>query len=175
MKTMKTMKTMNKSMMLLMTTFLVAACNPTTPTSLTAVSAVANQPSVQQASVNQSLYNTVAMKKENLIGKWRVMDSAIMGDGGKPLMLEFTEDKVLILNACNMIQANYQIENHQLKIGSAMSTRKACEEALMKADNQAIALLKGQVSLQRFVDALPDAVEMKIDANGQTYRLHKMK
>lgn len=165
---------MKKSMILLMTTFLVA-CNPTTPTSLTAVSAVANQPSVQQASVNQSLYNTVAMKKENLIGKWRVIDSAIVGEGGKPLMLEFTEDKVLVLNACNQIQASYSIENQQLKIGSAMSTRMACEEALMKADNQAIALLKGRVSLQRFVDALPDAVEMKIDANGQTYRLHQVK
>ncbi|MDO4250304.1 MAG: META domain-containing protein [Moraxella sp.] len=103
----------------------------------------------------------------------------IKGDNGEALTIQFTQKdkRVTVLNGCNLMSGAYQIEQGELKIGALMSTRKMCEPALMQVDSLVGKLLQTQnnFKLERFVDALPDAVEWVIEVDGEQYRFVKIK
>lgn len=122
-------------------------------------------PSISKSDLG--LYQAMPITKEHLQGNWQLENS--------PLVLTFEEGGVFVLNGCNNISANYQITDYRLAIGSPISTRMLCEGHLMDIDNLATQLLGGEIVLEKFVDALPESAYMKIKANGQEYRLNKIK
>lgn len=113
------------------------------------------------------LYQSMPITEQSLNGKWQLENSS--------LTLAFNNGNVSVLNGCNNIMANYEIVNHQLKVGSPISTRMACEKPLMEIDNLATNLLKGDIKLEKFVESLPDNAYLKISANGKVYKLSKLK
>lgn len=146
-----------------------------------------NNMSQSSTSTQINLFQPIVMTENHLEGAWRLAYSVkngerqtpIKGNNGETLTIQFTQKdkRVTVLNGCNMLSGAYQIEQGQLKIGVLMSTRKMCEPALMQVDSLAGKLLQTQnkFKLERFVDALPDAVEWVIEVDGEQYRFVKVK
>ncbi|UTO04872.1 META domain-containing protein [Moraxella sp. FZLJ2107] len=93
----------------------------------------------------------IAITKAQLVGAWQMVAWAsngtqhapITGDDGNALTIEFTHnDRVAVLNGCNLMSGAYRIEQGQLKFGALMSTRKMCEPDLMAVDSLANKLLQ---------------------------------
>lgn len=146
-----------------------------------------NNISQSSTSTQINLFQPIAITENHLEGAWRLAYSVkngerhapIKGDNGEALTIQFTQKdkRVTVLNGCNLMSGAYQIEQEQLKIGALMSTRKMCEPALMQVDSLAGKLLQTQnkFKLERFVDALPDAMEWVIEVDGEQYRFVKIK
>lgn len=155
------------SLLILSGMLVLTACADKSPN----VSSVSNTPNMSKL----DLFQGFPMSEQYLKGTWQLKDSELKGSDNNPLMLNFDNGQVSVLNGCNHIRANYVIENHQLTVGSPMSTRMACEPKLMQIDNLATKLLAGKVSLEKFVDGLPEHSYVKITADGKEYKFTRIK
>ncbi|WP_066800540.1 META domain-containing protein [Moraxella oblonga] len=120
-----------------------------------------------------NLYQPITITHENLTGSWQLMDNDIKGNKNKPLILKFENNQVSVINGCNNLRANYQIQNSILQIGSPISTRMMCENPLMDIDNLATQLLKGNIVLEKQKGT--QDVYMKISSNDNDFILNKIK
>lgn len=127
------------------------------------------------SNVELGLYQPFPIIEQSLVGIWQLRDKTLIGKNNQPLTLEFNNTKVSVVNGCNNIMANYQIDDYRLTVSSPISTRMACEKNLMALDNLAVKLLKGEIILEKFVGSLPEHAYIKITANGKDYKFSKVK
>jgi heat shock protein HslJ len=66
----------------------------------------------------------------------------------QPVQLDFSADRLNVVNSCNAMGASYTIRKGQLQIGSMMSTMTACHDPALAALDDAIAQrLQGSLSV----------------------------
>lgn len=77
----------------------------------------------------------------------RRIDALFVGTD-KPLQLDFSADRLNIVNSCNNMGASYSVKKGRLQIGQMMSTMMACPDAARAALDDAIAQrLHGSLSV----------------------------
>lgn len=86
----------------------------------------------------------------------------------KPVQLDFSADRLNVVNSCNSMGAGYTIKKGQLQIGSMMSTMMACREpALAALDNAISQRLQGTSSVSMLAVGNTPHLQL-ITANGDT-------
>lgn len=147
----------------------LTACQTNTQTN------TAPQPSsISMTQPAQPTTQSTPMTHEHLTGSWQLMDNQVKGNKYKPLILNFANNQVSVINGCNNLRANYHIHNGTIQIGSPISTRMMCEKPLMEIDNLATALFKGNIVLENDAHS-PSNPYLKITANDNDFILEKIK
>lgn len=146
---------------------LLTACAPSTPTP-------ASQAVDSQTSVSPAESTGLTVDASQLGANHWLLTSAT--DAGNqpidvlfpnedvPLQLDFAEGRIHISGGCNQHNGSYRLEQQTLVIGPLAATERACEPALMAAD-QAIA---DQFSKPLQVKAIDSGQLLLVSADGAT-------
>ncbi|WP_245841429.1 DUF4377 domain-containing protein [Paraburkholderia ribeironis] len=79
--------------------------------------------------------------------KGRRIDALFVGTN-RPVQLDFSADRLTVVNSCNNMGADYSIKKGRLRIGPMVSTLMACHDAALAALDDAIAQrLKGSLNV----------------------------
>jgi len=60
------------------------------------------------------------------------IDALFVG-ADKPVQLDFTADRLIVVNSCNNMSASFSVKKGQLQLGPMMSTSMACPDAARAA------------------------------------------
>ncbi|MDO5506436.1 MAG: META and DUF4377 domain-containing protein [Pseudoxanthomonas suwonensis] len=74
---------------------------------------------------------------------------------GRMLALRFEDRRIAVLNGCNQIGGDVDVGEDALIVGAMMSTKMACEPALMEVDRIVGELLQGQMAMSLGQGASP--------------------
>ena len=85
--------------------------------------------------------------KDAFDSKGKRIDALFVGTD-KPVQLDFTADRLNVVNSCNNMGASFSVKKGQLQIGPMMRTNMACPDAARAALDDAIAQrLRGGLSV----------------------------
>lgn len=86
----------------------------------------------------------------------------------RPLQLDFTQDRLNVVNSCNSLGASYTIRKGQLQIGSMISTMMACHDpALAGLDDAVSRRLQGSLGISMLAGGNAPHLQL-VTANGDT-------
>ncbi|WP_233839279.1 DUF4377 domain-containing protein [Paraburkholderia sp. ZP32-5] len=122
------------------------ATNPAPPASTpgTATVAAASTPSVS----GSALLGEYHWQLNDAIDSNGNRIDALFVRPAQPLQLDFTADRLNVVNACNNLGAGYSIRKGRLQVGPMISTMMACHDpALSALDNAISQRLRGSVSV----------------------------
>jgi heat shock protein HslJ len=152
---------------LLVPTLALAACThapeatqPAPPTAITAASTAPATGSSSLAQYHWQLTNAID-SHGNRIDALHVRED-------KPLQLDFTQDRLNVVNSCNNLGASYTIRKGQLQIGSMISTMMACHDpALAGLDDAVSRRLQGSLGISMLAGGNAPHLQL-VTANGDT-------
>lgn len=138
----------------------LAACSPSPAPDPTAIQGAAAKPSAAAAapvattgpalaSYHWQLHDAVDGSNQRLDG--------LFDGSGKPLQLDFTDDRISVSHACNGIGGNYRIVDGHLLTGPLMQTMMACAEPV---------LMQREKTIKQVLQAKPALIASSAD--GQT-------
>ena len=70
--------------------------------------------------------------------------------GGRPLTLRLTDGRAAGHGGCNSFSAPYEISEERLELGPIVSTRMACEPAVMEQEARFLSILGAARSFSRY-------------------------
>lgn len=86
---------------------------------------------------------------------WSLLPALPAGRAPRMVLLEFTRDRVTVGRLCNALSASYQLQEHTLRIGTLIGTRRACPDAAV-------------MTLERRIgQRLPEASQWRLGQQGQ--------
>ena len=118
---------------------LLVACSPSTPaqggTDTDAANAAAQaQPAASGLTIDASHLVANHWLLTSASDPANAPIDALFPNEEAPLQLDFNEGRLSISGGCNQQSGSYQIEGETLTVSALVSTRRACDEALMQAD-----------------------------------------
>ena len=95
--------------------------------------------------------------------------SALVSKPGKPVALTFKDGRIRISEACNRMGGQFALTGNSLKVEQLMSTKMACEPALMKAEAEIARQMEGEstveMSGEQLVLKTPHGATLNFDRN----------
>jgi heat shock protein HslJ len=90
---------------------------------------------------------------------------ALFVQGQKPLQLDFTADRLNVVNACNNMAAGYTVDKGRLQIGQMVSTLMACHDPALGTLDDAIARrLQGSVGVSLLARGNAPSLQLVTDS-----------
>jgi heat shock protein HslJ len=160
---------------LLLLPFALAACAQAPEATGPAPSTTTTSPAPPNASASSS---AAAAGNSKLVQYHWQLTNAIDSKGNridalfvradKPVQLDFSPDRLNVVNSCNSMGSGYTIKKGQLQIGSMMSTMMACgDPSLAALDNAISQRLQGTLSISMLAGGNAPHLQL-ITANGDT-------
>lgn len=135
---------------MLVLTLALAACSPIPETSGPVALAIASAPAA--TSVTTTIGTGILSQYH-----WQLNDAfdskgkridALFVDTNNPVQLDFSADRLNVVNSCNNMGASFSIKKGRLQVGQMASTMMACPDAARAALDNAIAQrLQGSLSV----------------------------
>lgn len=137
---------------LLLLPLALAACSQTPTTSPA-------PPIIATAAATPAATGTASTTGSGLLGQyhWQLIEAtnskgtridALFARADKPVQLDFSADRLTVVNSCNNMGGGYSIRKGRLQMGPMTSTMMACPDAALAALDDALAQrLKGSLEL----------------------------
>ncbi|WP_321940148.1 META and DUF4377 domain-containing protein [Paraburkholderia sp. J8-2] len=137
---------------LLLLTFAIAACSPIHETGAPATPAItfasAPAPTSATPTVGIGILTQYHWQLNDAFDSKGKRIDALFADTNKPVQLDFSADRLNVVNSCNNMGASYSIKKGRLQIGQMVSTMVACPDPARAALDSAIAQrLQGSLSM----------------------------
>ncbi|MEM5331259.1 DUF4377 domain-containing protein [Paraburkholderia sp. JHI2823] len=126
---------------LLLLPFALAACSPL-PDAGSPVRSSMNSPDATAGAASTTGSGVLGQYhwqlKDAFDSKGMRIDALFVG-AEEPVQLDFTADRLIVINSCNDMSASFSVKKGQLQLGPMMSTSMACPDAARAALDDAIA------------------------------------